>query len=225
MNLPNQPHRFARFFPDRSGFVVGDDARLASGSRCGARFRLSWGSGYSAGLVFIRRGCGHGLFRRGHRAAAESGDGFWQSSWIRWRTKCMIAAAFICLVPRARRCRRGRRLSSSAASFSSPACGCSRRARAWCCPRRSLGKHKTAWQIVTVIYFLRPAFALAEGEPSPGVIPPAWLASGGRGPGSTAASRLVALTLGPHAVLGLWLPVETSRAHCERVEFPAAAIL
>ena len=86
--------------------------------------------------------------------------------------KIMIAAAFICLVPL-------HALPAWAAiviisrEFLITGLRLLAASKGVVLPSERLGKHKTAWQIVTVIYFLL-LLALAEGEVA-GVIPPAWL--------------------------------------------------
>ena len=151
MNLPNQL-TVARFF-----LTIVFVAALSS----------EWRFGYTVGLVvFIAAGVTDyfdGVIARRRNLVTDFGK-----LMDPLADKIMIAAAFICLVPL-------HALPAWAAiviisrEFLITGLRLLAASKGVVLPSERLGKHKTAWQIVTVIYFLI-LLALAEGE-SAGLIP------------------------------------------------------
>ena len=155
MNLPNQL-TVARFF-----LTIVFVAALSS----------EWRFGYTVGLVvFIAAGVTDyfdGAIARQRNLVTDFGK-----LMDPLADKIMIAAAFICLVP-LHAFPAWAAIVIISREFLITGLRLLAASKGVVLPSERLGKHKTAWQIVTVIYFLL-LLALAEGEVA-GVIPPAWL--------------------------------------------------
>ena len=155
MNLPNQL-TVARFF-----LTIVFVAALSS----------EWRFGYTVGLVvFIAAGVTDyfdGAIARQRNLVTDFGK-----LMDPLADKIMIAAAFICLVP-LHAFPAWAAIVIISREFLITGLRLLAANKGVVLPSERLGKHKTAWQIVTVIYFLL-LLGLAEWEGA-GLIPPAWL--------------------------------------------------